>query len=69
VPESKKDISMKAYQAVLPDNSKLTIVTETPENEVPDAIHERFRVYPASVVLIKPNHNSAGSGDHLMGEI
>jgi hypothetical protein len=44
-------------------------VTETPENEVPDAIHERFRVYPASVVLIKPNHNSAGSGDNLMGEI
>ena len=41
---------MKSYAIKLPSGDKFTIVTDTPADEVAEAIRERFRVYPISVV-------------------
>jgi hypothetical protein len=41
---------MKSYAIQLPSGDKFTIVTDTPADQVEEAILERFRVYPVSVV-------------------
>ena len=41
---------MKSYAITLPSGQKFTIVTDTPADEVAEAIFERFRVVPVSVV-------------------
>jgi hypothetical protein len=41
---------MKSYSIQLPSGKKFTCITETPAAEIPEAIRERFRVYPDSVV-------------------
>jgi hypothetical protein len=45
---------MKSYAIQLPSGDKFTIVTDTPAAEIPEAILERFRVYPVSVVDLTP---------------
>jgi hypothetical protein len=41
---------MKSYAITIPSGDKFTITTDTHEDEVAEAILERFRVYPVSVV-------------------
>ena len=43
---------MKSYAITMPSGHKFTIVTDTPVDEVAEAIRERFRVYPVSVVAL-----------------
>ena len=49
---------MKSYSITLPSGQKFTIVTDTPADEVAEAIRERFRAYPVLVVdLTAPTTN------------
>ena len=43
---------MKSYAITLPSGQKFTIVTDTPADEVAEAIRERFRCYPIEVVAL-----------------
>jgi hypothetical protein len=43
---------MKSYAITLPSGEKFTCITDTPAAEVPEAIRERFRVYPILVVAL-----------------
>ena len=51
---------MKSYAITLPSGQRFTIVTNTPADEVTEAIRERFRVLPALVVdLTAPTTNDS----------
>jgi hypothetical protein len=43
---------MKSYAITLPSGQKFTCITDTPAAEIPEAIRERFRIYPALVVAL-----------------
>jgi hypothetical protein len=43
---------MKSYSITLPSGQRFTCITETPADEVPAAILERFRCFPVSVVAL-----------------
>lgn len=50
---------MKSYAIQLPSGQKFTCITDTPADEVAEAIRERFRVYPVSVAdLTAPTTDS-----------
>ena len=49
---------MKSYAITMPSGQKFTIVTDTPADEVAEAIQERFRVLPVLVFdLTAPTTN------------
>lgn len=51
---------MKSYAITLPSGQRFTIVTDTPADEVAEAIRERFRVLPVAVVdLTAPTTNDS----------
>lgn len=43
---------MKAFKITIPGYKPFTMITETPEKEIPAAVKEKFLVWPISVELL-----------------
>lgn len=43
---------MKAYKITITGYKSFTLITETPESEIPEAIKEKFLVYPIKIEML-----------------